>query len=160
MSRSLDSPPVSTIQRVLFVLTILFGAISIPVGGWMLYDYSLISKGSGSYLLRVEVSSARSIRAVRCYPASSQTDAQVVVDHVDDEWKLLPRNGRAEPFTGAPIEVDIYTWCNTTRSGREISGGHLEWLAVCTEFDDGTRVGKLAEIPDMRIAREVRVEFP
>ena len=119
-----------------------------------------MAKGSGSYLLRINVVSARPIREVRCYPAFRREDAAVVGDNPDREWDFITRSGRFAPFTGAPLEMRIDTWCDTTRSGREIKSGHETWLAVIAEFDEGIRVGKVVEIPDMKVGREVRVEFP
>lgn len=159
MPHDSDSPSIAPLSKALLILLLVVGAASIPVGAWYAYEYSSIAKGSGGYQLRVHIASKRQVRSIRTFASFQRDEAQWVADHRDIDPRKSELPGKVEAFGGFPIEVPIYTWSNTTRSGH-ISGGQNEWLTVVAEFDDGTRQAKVIAIPDMRLSREVRVEFP
>lgn len=161
MPQQLDSPLLPKSLKLLFGLIVVLGIVSIPVGGWLIYDYSQIALEDGGYQLRVDIATRRSIREVRCYAAFERRYAEFVAnDETDSSWNEIGHGSRTTPYLGSPIEARINTWGRSTRSGRYLSKGQDKWLAVVAEFDDGTRQGAVVEVPEVTAGREVRVEIP
>jgi hypothetical protein len=64
------------------------------------------------------------------------------------------------PFTGQPLKTRVPFSQRTSALGREIDYIQFHYLVVIAELQDGRRVGKLVDIPDGRMSREVHVGLP
>jgi hypothetical protein len=68
----------------------------------------------------------------------------------------------ADPFAGAPLAVPVPI-SYKTRSALLWSNSRynqMRFLVVIVQYRDGRREGRLVEIPDLRVSRSLRVEFP
>lgn len=143
--------------KALLALWLFVGAVSIPFVGWYVSENMGVAHWSGGYQLRVHVASAKTIREIRCYPAFRQSMAELAA-HDQGSWNEFP--DRIKPYVGSSIEARVRTGGRSGWFGMIDEWSQDHWLAVVAEFDDGTRVGKVVEIPDMQTGREVRIEFP
>jgi hypothetical protein len=114
----------------------------------------------GGYDLTVRVSSSPGPpRSVSCQACGRREAAEYVLEH------LLPPETRsysatADPFAGEPLTVNVPVSGRESMTGRQLSRFQFRWLVVIAVLPDGRRVGKLVEIPDGEVSREVRVELP
>jgi hypothetical protein len=114
----------------------------------------------GGFDLTVHVSSNPvRPRSVTCQAFGHREYADFAVEH------LLPPSSRlwsatADPFDGKPIRVDVPVSGRDSMSGRELARFQFRYLVVIAVLPDGRRVGKLVNIPDSRVSREVTVTFP
>ena len=112
----------------------------------------------GEFKLLVHVSSKEgSLRAVSCeiVPSGDCEYAEILVREL-----IVSRHSKIEdPFRGEPIGVYVPVSARASMSGRKLSRHQFSHLVVIGTFDDGSRVGKIVEIPDGRVSREVQVEL-
>jgi hypothetical protein len=115
----------------------------------------------GEFDLTVHVSSdyPGPPRSVTCQALGFREDAEHVLEH------LLPPETRlwsttADPFAGEPLTVHVPQSGRDSTSGRELRRFQFRYLVVIAELPDGRRVGKLVDIPDCRMSREVSVALP
>jgi hypothetical protein len=114
----------------------------------------------GAYDLTVRVSStAGPLRSIRCEAFARREHAEELLER---PAPLGPRTWSvvADPFTGAPLRVPVRISGHESPSGREVSRFQFRHLAVIGELADGRQVGRLVEIPDCRVSREVSVALP
>jgi hypothetical protein len=143
-------------RRALLITAVLLGAGAlacefIPLG-YSIWD--------GDFDLRVNVSStAGSLRAVTCQACSHSEEAEYILDHLlppeTDLWSTV-----ADPFDGQPLTVRVPVSGRTSPCGRELDRSQFRYLVVIGQLKDGRRMGKLVDIPDCRVSREVTVSLP
>jgi len=114
----------------------------------------------GSFDLTVRVSSADGpLRSVRCESFARREHAEELLERPGPPgsrvWSVA-----AEPFAGEPLSVPVRVSGRESPCGREVGRYQFRFLAVIGELADGRRVGKLVEIPDCRVSREVSVVVP
>jgi hypothetical protein len=140
----------------------LLGVAFLLIAGALLWVYTSTTYiiWDGQFDLSVRVSSSLGPpRSVSCQACSHREQAEYVLEH------LLPPEGRlwsatADPFAGEPLTVNVPVSGRDSMSGRELRRGQFRWLVVIAVLPDGRRAGKLVEIPDGRVCREVSVELP
>lgn len=114
----------------------------------------------GGFDLTVNVSSDPGPpRSVTCQALGRREEAECVLEH------LLPPETRlwsaiANPFVGKALTVRVPLSGRDSMSGRELSRFQFRYMVVVAVLPDGRRVGKLVDIPDCRVAREVAVVLP
>ena len=118
----------------------------------------LIWDGSFDLIVRVECPEGRP-RAVTCEAFDRREFANEAVTH------LLPSESRswsavADPFDGRPITVHVAVSGRESPFGRELRRSQFRYLAVIAVMPDGRRVGKVVDIPDGQVSREVSVALP
>ena len=112
------------------------------------------------YDLAVQVSSTTGpLRSVSCEAFPRREAAADFLKY------LLPPETRlwstvADPFAGEPLTVHISVSGRDSPSGRELQRFQFRYLLVVGQLQNGRRVGKLVEIPDERLSREISVELP
>jgi hypothetical protein len=79
--------------------------------------------------------------------------------------RLLPPQSRswsavADPFDGRPLTVGVAVGERESPFGRVLQRFQFRFMAVIAVMPDGSRIGKVVEIPDGRVSREVTVELP
>jgi hypothetical protein len=114
----------------------------------------------GAYELTVRVESPDGRpRSVSCeaFGRREYADAAVVHPHPPESqrWSAV-----ADPFEGQPITVQVAVSGRESPFGRELRRSQFKFLAVNAVMADGRRVGKVVEIPDSRVSREVAVTLP
>lgn len=85
--------------------------------------------------------------------------AEEAVEH------LLPpepglRSVVADPFDGQPLIVRVPAGWEESPFGRELRRWQFQSLAVIAVLPDGRRVGKVVDLPDVRVSRRVAVTLP
>jgi len=118
----------------------------------------MIWDGSFDLTVRVE-SSAGQPQVVSCEAFGRREYAEEAVAH------LLPPESRmwsttADPFDGQPLIVRVAVSGRESPFGRELRRSQFRYLAVIAVLPDGRRVGKVVDIPDERVSREVSVALP
>ncbi len=98
-------------------------------------------------------------RSVSCeaFPRYEQADEAIVhlLPPVSRMWSTI-----ADPFEGRLIPVQVAVSGRTSPFGRELRRSQHRYLAVIATMPDGRRLGKVVEIPDSRVTREVSVAIP
>ena len=141
-------------QIVIGIVLLLSGAMA-----WVYTSMPHII-GDGSYDLTVHVSSNLGPpSAVSCEAFSRREHAEFALnDFLPSETKQ--HSATADPYNGQPLTVSIPVSDRTSMSGRELQRFQFRYLVVLAQMPDGRRVGKLLEIPDAGVAREVSVVLP
>src|SRR5262249_36623438 len=98
-------------------------------------------------------------RSVSCQAFGRREDAVFTLEH------LLPPETRlwsavADPYAGEPLTVNVPVSGRDSMSGRELRRSPLRDFVGSAMPPDGRRVGKLVDIPDGRVSREVSVALP
>lgn len=98
-------------------------------------------------------------RAVSCEAFGHREYAEKIVA------RLLPtesqaRSAIADPFGGQTLTVSVPVSGRRSPFGRELRWSQFQALVVIATYPDGHRVGKVVDIPDSRVSREVTVELP
>ena len=116
----------------------------------------LIWDGSFNLIVRVECPEGRP-RAVTCEAFGRREYADEAVAHLLplESWSAV-----ADPFDGQPITVRVAVSGRESPFGRELLRSQFRFLAVIAVLPDGRRVGKVVDIPDGRVSREVSVALP
>lgn len=114
----------------------------------------------GGFDLTVRVSSDPGPpRSVTCEAFGRRDAAEYALDHL-----LPPETGlwsaSADPFIGEPLNVFVPVSGRESMSGRELKRSQFRHLVVIAVLPDGRRVGKLTDIPDGRVSRELSVALP
>jgi hypothetical protein len=112
----------------------------------------------GGFDVTVRVASAQPLRSVSCQVFGRRAEAEEGLEH------LLPEKGlwaaAADPFAGEPLTIHVPVGGRDSPSGRELSRFQSQYLVVVGQLPDGKRIGKLVEIPDCRVSRQVSVSLP
>jgi hypothetical protein len=143
-------------RRALLMIVLL---IVVGVLAWEFIPLA-VTVWDGSFDLTVRVSStAGPLDAVSCQACGRREDADYVLEH------LLPPETRrwsavADPFDGQPLTVVVPVSGRDSPSGRELRRSQFRYLVVIGQWQDGRRMGKLVEIPDGRVFREIDVSLP
>jgi hypothetical protein len=135
---------------VITALVILITAVAIEFTAMTIWD--------GSFDLTVKVTSSDGpIEAVWCQ-AENRESAEFALK----DLKLEPSrwSAAADPFRGQPLTVPVPISGRDSPLGRELGRTQFRDLVVIAQVRDGRRLGKLVEIPDCRVSREVSVQFP
>jgi hypothetical protein len=141
-----------TLLRVVAVLTF-------SVLAWeFLPVQMLVWDGQFNLIVRVESPESR-LQSVTCEAFGQREQADVAVAY------LLPPESKswstvADPFDGQPITVRVAVSGRLSLIGREIRRMQFRYLAVIAVLPNGHRMGKVVDIPDGRVCREVSVTFP
>jgi hypothetical protein len=125
------------------------GGHALPVALW-----------DGRFDLTVRVSSDPGPpQSVACEAFPSRQYAEYALEHLHppetQSWKVT-----ADPFAGEPLVVSVPVSGRDSLLGWELSRFQFRHLVVVAVLPDGRRVGKLVDIPDGRVSREVSVSFP
>jgi hypothetical protein len=137
-------------------------AVIAIVAGLVLWPLSCgpITVWDGGFDLTVNVSvSAGTLRSVSCQVCGQKKEAEFILEHLVPP-NFPPRSCIADPFIGQTMIVDVPLSGRDSAFGRELQRTQFRYLVVIGQFDDGSTRGKLAEIPDCRISREVTVTLP
>lgn len=141
--------------------TLLVIALLLAVGAavWV-YTSATYIIWDGGYDLTVRVTSNPGPpQSVSCQARGRREDAEYVLEHLlPPETQLW--SATADPFASKPLTVHVPVSGRVSRSGRQLSRTQFHWLVVIAVLPDGRRVGKLVEIPDGRVSREINVELP
>jgi hypothetical protein len=114
----------------------------------------------GGFDLTVNVSStAGPLRSVSCQAFSGREEAEYVLEHLAPPESPL-RSTVADPFNGQPLMVNIPLSGRDSPWGRELRRFQFRHLVVIGQLKDRSPIGKLVEIPDCRVSREVSVTLP
>jgi hypothetical protein len=114
----------------------------------------------GGFNLTVRVSSsAGPLHSVRCQACGRREDAEYVLEY------LIPPDFRpwdtvADPFDGQPLTVYVRSSGRASPLGRTLQRSQFQYLVVIGQLEDGRQIGKLVEIPDGRVVRQVDVSLP
>jgi hypothetical protein len=131
----------------------------VPGTVW-LYTSTTYIIWDGEFDLTVHVSSDPGPpRSVTCEAFGFREGGEYVREN------LLPPETRLwstteDPFVGEPLTVHVPQSGQDSMSGRELQRFQFRYLVVVAELPDGRRVGKLVDIPDCRVAREVSIALP
>src|SRR5689334_19463052 len=141
--------------RVLFVVFLLAAA------GFHLAAFPT-TYACGGFELTVRVSSTPTPpRAVSCQTFNNRSVAEFVVENL---LRPEPGAGRwatvADPFAGEPLTVLVPVSTKSWMGGLRWRRMQFEYLVVIAVLPDGRQVGKVVDIPDGRVSREVSVEVP
>jgi len=146
-----------TMRRPIWIALLLIFVSALVV---LLLGQVAVWDGEFPLSVRIENKQDLSIRAVRCEAFGHQAEAQYVVDQTiarqpcDLEMKEIP-------YAGDALEIHVPCFGKDLASlPIHISRGQFEYLAVVAELGDGTRLGKVAAIPDGRVSRSLTVELP
>jgi hypothetical protein len=139
---------------------LLFGVLLVAGGAvaWEFFPIPVII-GDGIFDLTVHVSSsAGPLRSVSCHACSRREDAEWIVEHLMAESPIWSTT--AEPFDGQPLTVPVPFTVRVSPCGRELRRSQHGYLVVLAQLNDGRRIGKRVEIPDIRLASAVTVSLP
>lgn len=144
-------------QRLIWIVLILVVLSAVVV---LLFGQVAVWDGRFPLSVQIENKQDLSIRTVRCEAFGHRTEAQYVVDETiarrpcDVEMKEVP-------YTGNALEIEVPCFGKDLASlPIHISRGQFECLAIVAELSDGTRLGKVADIPDGRVSHSLIVELP
>ena len=141
--------------RMFVAFVVLLGTGS---GLWM-YTSAPHLIWDGNFRMLVQVSSdGTALKAVTCQALNNRNIAELTVEQLlqpDGLW-----SAKSDPFDGKPIEIVVPVSGTESMSGRPLSRTQFNHLVVIGEFEDGTRIGKVVDIPDGRVVREISVTFP
>jgi hypothetical protein len=143
-------------RRAILIIALLI------VAGALAWEFGPIkvTVWDGGFDLTVNVSSSTGpLRSVSCAAFSQHEDAEFVLEH------LLPPETRfcstvADPFEGQPLIINVPVSGRDSPLGRELRRSQFRHLVVIGQLEGGRRIGKLVEIPDGRVSREVSVVLP
>lgn len=142
-------------RRKLIVIVVLM------IAGVLLWVYTSMQYTiwDGGFELTIHVSSDPGPpRSVSCQAFGSRQDAEYVLTrliHPERLWSIV-----ADPFNGEALILNVPLSGHDSMSGRELVRFQFRYLVVIAVLPDGRRVGKLVEIPDCRVSREVSVVLP
>jgi hypothetical protein len=115
----------------------------------------------GGFDLAVNVSStAGTLAAVRCEACSRREEAEFALEHPLSPESHSWWSAVSDPFDGKTIMVRVPLSGKDSPCGRELSRFQFRYLAVMGQLQNGRHFGKLVEIPDSRVSREVSVSLP
>lgn len=139
----------------------LFVVVAVVAAGVLAWEFIpvqvMIWDGSFDLTVRVE-SRAGQPQSISCQALGGrETAAQVLADLSPPEsrWSAV-----ADPFDGRPLIVHVPVSGRESPFGRELARSQFRFLVVIADLADGRRVGKLVDIPDGRVSREVSVVVP
>jgi hypothetical protein len=143
-----------------FQRTVVAGALLVG-SGVFLFEYVPVGKvvWDGAVDVTVTVTkSGQPIRAVTCEAFGNRADAEVALEY------LLPPethmwSASANPFDGIPLTVTVLVSGLDSFSGRNVRRTQFQYLVVIARLQDGKRVGKIVEIPDVRVSRAIHVSL-
>lgn len=116
----------------------------------------LIWDGSFDLTVRVVCPEGRP-RAVTYEAFGRREYADEAVAHLlpPESWSAV-----SDPFDDQPITVRVAVSGRKSPFGRKLRRSQFRFLAVIAVLPDGQRVGKVVDIPDGRVSREVSVALP
>jgi hypothetical protein len=114
----------------------------------------------GGFYLTVNVSSsAGPLHSVSCQAFAQREETKHDLDYLCPPGTPL-WSAVADPFVGEPLKVLVPVSGRESPCGRELRRFQFRYLVVIGKFQDGQRAGKLVEVPDGRVSREVSVVLP
>lgn len=118
----------------------------------------LIWDGSFDLTVRVDSRTGQP-RSVSCETFGSRDYAEEALSNLEPPdrraWSTI-----ADPFDGEPLTVCVAVSGRESPFGRELRRSQFRYLVVVAVLPDWSRAGKLVDIPDGRVSREVSVSFP
>lgn len=116
------------------------------------------TRWSGGYSLTVHLQSADARpQSVACSPFHRREDAEKAISAESlgsPEWDVV-----ADPFDGRPISLDVPV-AGQAWLGQERGRVQPQYLAVVAMMPENRRVGRIVEIPDGRVTKELTVSLP
>ena len=116
------------------------------------------ARWSGGYSLTVRFQSADARpQSVACSPFHRREDAEKAIATESlgsPEWDIV-----TDPFDGRPINLDISV-TGRTWLGQERERVQPHYLAVVAMMPENRRVGRIVEIPDGRVSKQLTVFLP
>jgi hypothetical protein len=113
----------------------------------------------GSFDLAVNVSStAGPFGSISCEACRDRKDTDFMLEHLpppETVWSVV-----SNPFDGRPLTVHVPMGGKESPWGRELTRYQFRHLVVIGQLQDGRRLGKVVEIPDCRVSRQVSVSLP
>lgn len=140
---------VPCLAAFLVVTALAWEGIPIQVAVWV-----------GHYDLTVNVStSAGALRWVdaKAFPYE-QAALSELADCSQPGGRWIPTEDLS--FAGGSLKVSVQTSGHDSPLGRELKRYQYRYLVVFGELADGRQVGKVVEIPDGRMARQISVTLP
>jgi hypothetical protein len=126
------------------------------------YPVTIIREG-GHWPISVTIvsTSGSRIASASCEVGPSDEWGRYVLEHLAPPESPM-HSVVEDPFLGQPLCVTVPTGAKTEESLLRSKTTHSQYrhLVVIVRYADGRREGRLCEIPDLRKARSVRVEFP
>ena len=114
----------------------------------------------GHFDLTVQVSSPLGrLGSVSCEAFGARELAEQAVENLYPPDTHLS-SAVANPFDGQPLTVTVPLSGRKSPVGRELRRHQFQYLAVIGRLENGKKIGKLVEIPDCRVAREIDVSLP
>lgn len=148
-------------RRVVIATVAVLAAVAAGVLAWEFVPLSVMAHDGGFDLtVRIE-SQAGQLKLVGCEILGTREDADETV-----AFALLPSpesrswSTVCEPFDGRPFTVGVAVSWQESPFGRVFKRSQMRFLAVIAVLADDHLVGKVVEIPDGRVSREVTVELP
>ena len=128
---------------------------------WLVRPLSSIAICDGicTYSIHVQSSLRTPIRRVTCEAFSTAREAAHSLEGLlAPETRLW--SAQADPFVGQPLSVSLPFTFRTSRGGQVIDDVQYRFLLVIVQFHDGSRMGKVVELPHRDKANTVRVVIP
>jgi len=116
------------------------------------------TRWTGGYSLTVHLQSANARpQSVACSPFHHSEDAEkaIATESVGSpEWAVV-----ADPFDGCPINLDVPV-AGRAWLGQERGRVQPQYLAVVAMMPENRRVGRIVQIPDGQVSKELTVSLP
>jgi hypothetical protein len=140
-------------------LTAIVAIFAVGVLAWEFVPIQ-VTVWDGDFALTVRIESPDGQpKAVSCKAFSSREGAEEAIAYLPPPkspmWSAI-----AAPYDGQPIKVRVEISGRESPFGRELRPFQCRFLAVTAVLADGRQVGKVVEIPDRHVSREVSVSFP
>lgn len=147
----------SSMCRAILIIAIV---IVLGVLVWIFFSVPVIVWDGGFDLKAHVKCTEHPMCAIYCEVCGNREDAEYVLkyypfsEHSNFSTCLAPFD--EQPLTVfVPLSGRVSGWL-----GREIERYQFQYLVVIGDFQDGQRIGKIVEIPDCRVSKEVSVSFP
>jgi hypothetical protein len=127
---------------------------------------STIEIWDGSYHLTIEVTAAAERpKWVWCHQTSDREHAErnlAVMLHAERKnFESWLDSDTADPFNGQALTLNV--WISGRDSpifGSSEETQYRQFMVIIAEMQNGTRVGKIVEIPDHKVSKRVSVSIP
>ena len=132
---------------------------ALVIAGVLAWEFSPfpVTIWDGGFNLTVHVTSpAGPLHSVSCQAFGRREQTEEVLEYLLPP-ESLGYSAVADPFVGEPLKVYVPVSGRDSPSGRTLRRTQFRYLVVIGQWQDGRRAGKLVEIPDGRVSREVSV---
>lgn len=148
-----------TFKRVTRVVLLLLLAWAVWFAACRTAWYSYLSIAFTVHIERT--SDETPIKAVRCRGLFYKDQADRYLDLLPDiERRVDSWTAVADPFDGKPLDIRVIGSSTESMLNVTLTYYHEKYLLVVADLADGRWVRTIAEIPDARTTREMRVTLP